>query len=162
MDCEADAATPTLDRSTLFAGAVVTLLGAYVLWQSLGMQLGTPSRMGPGYYPMLLGGTLILLGALICVLEARRAPEADDTLTERGVPVWRSRVFVPLAMVVFALLLRPAGLVPACVGLVGIASLAAPSLSLRRTMTLIVVTPALIWGIFVFGLGLPLQAVEGL
>lgn len=161
MNEDVDAKAP-LNHSTLFAGAVVALLGAYVLSQAAGMQLGTPSRMGPGYYPMMLGGTLVLLGTLICLLEGRLAPEPDETLTERGLPVWRSRIFVPLAMVIFALLLRPAGLVPACIGLVGVASLAAPQLSLQRTVALVIVTPALIWAIFVFGLGLPLQAVEGL
>ncbi len=102
-----------------------------------------------------------MFGLLICLLEFKIDIEPDETLTERGWPVWRGRVFVPLSMVVFAMLLRPAGLVPACVGLVCVASLAAPRLSFRRTLSLAVVTPFLVWFIFVFGLSLPFTVIKG-
>ena len=157
----ASAAKLPSSRSTLVAGGVMMFIGAFVIFEATGMQLGSPTRMGPGYYPLLIGIASVLLGLLICLLESRQIVEPDDPLTERGWPVWRSRVLVPLSMAVFALLLQPAGLAPACVGLVCIASLAAPSLSLTRTIGLAIATPILAWAIFVLGLGLPFSVIEG-
>lgn len=146
-----------LDRATLFAGGIMLLVGAFVIYQSLGMRLGTATRMGPGYYPLMIGIGSMSLGGLICLLEARQVVEADETLTDRGWPAWRSRLMVPFSMIVFALLLRPAGLLPASVGLVCVASLAAPPPSITRIIALSIGTPILLWVIFILGLNLPVK-----
>ena len=41
------------------------LFGLFFGVQSLGMEIGTAFRMGPGYFPLVLAGVLILLGGLI-------------------------------------------------------------------------------------------------
>ncbi|WP_319518482.1 tripartite tricarboxylate transporter TctB family protein [uncultured Martelella sp.] len=151
-----------IDRNSLVAGGIMILIGAFVLLDVSGMRLGTPTRMGPGFYPMLIGIACIILGLMIAILEAHAHLEPDSTLTDRGVAVWRSRVFVPLSMLVFALLLRPAGLAPASVGLICVACLAAPHFSLARLIGLIVVTPLLAWFIFVLCLGLPFEMIRGI
>ena len=102
----------SIDKSSLVAGGVMIAIGAFVLIDVSGMRLGTPTRMGPGFYPMLIGIACILLGLMIAILDARAHLEPDETTTDRGPAVWRSRLFVPLSMLVFALLLRPAGLAP--------------------------------------------------
>lgn len=151
-----------IDKSSLVAGGVMILIGILVLVDVSGMRLGTPTRMGPGFYPMLVGIACIILGLMIAILEARAHLEPDETVTARGTAVWRSRVFVPLSMLVFALLLRPAGLAPACIGLVCVACLAAPHFSLRRMIGLAIVTPVLAWVTFVLCLGLPFEMIRGI
>ncbi|MFM9269629.1 tripartite tricarboxylate transporter TctB family protein [Halomonas elongata] len=151
-----------LDRGTLVAGGCMCLLGAFVIHEALGMRLGSPTRMGPGYYPLLIGIAALGLGLLILLLESRVNVPLDATLADRSRAAWRSRLLVPASMIVFALLLRPAGLAPAAVGLVCVASLAAPTLSARRTLGLAIVTPLLAWLIFVVGLGLPLTVIRGI
>lgn len=99
-----------LDRGALIAGGSMCLTGAFVIFDALGMRLGTPTRMGPGYYPMLIGAAALGLGILILVTETRRSVPLEPELTERSGAAWRSRILVPASMVVFALLLRPAGL----------------------------------------------------
>ena len=151
----------SIDKSSLVAGGVMIAIGAFVLIDVSGMRLGTPTRMGPGFYPMLIGIACIILGLMIAILEARAHLEPDETMTDRGPAVWRSRLFVPLSMLVFALLLRPAGLAPACIGLVCVACFAAPHFSLMRMIGLAVVTPVLAWVIFVLALGLPFDMIRG-
>lgn len=145
--------------SDVIAGACLCLIGAFVIQQALGMQLGSPSRMGPGYYPLLLGFGCIGLGVAIVVLEAGGGEGRSSTGLGRG--AWRSGVLVPVSMVVFALLLERAGLAPACVALVCLASLAAPRFSVGRMIGLAIGTPVLAWLIFVVGLGLPFTVIEG-
>ncbi|MDF0601107.1 tripartite tricarboxylate transporter TctB family protein [Psychromarinibacter sp. C21-152] len=149
-----------LDPSAIVAGGLMGLIGAFVIAQALGMQLGSPSRMGPGYYPLLLGIACVGLGLCIAIFEARGTEDRPDA--DRDPAAWKSRLLVPASMIAFALLLERAGLAPACIALVCVASPAAPRRTVAGTVALAVATPVLAWLIFVLGLGLPFTVVEGL
>ena len=148
------------------------VIGLLVAWEASGYRLGSAAQMGAGYYPILLGMALVLLGvgilasAWLMVVPESQAGVATDTVSTEEMPVarhgqLRSALLVPLSIALFGALLEPAGLIPACLGLVIVSSLAAPSMSLRRLFGLCVGVPLLVVLIFVLGLGLPFTLVGG-
>jgi hypothetical protein len=101
-----------------WTGVMFVAFAAVALAASRNLTLGTALRMGPGYFPMLLGG---LLGVIGLALMAR-------ALVLTGGPVARLRLgplgVVVAAVVAFALLLPTLGLVVALVATIAITALA--------------------------------------
>jgi len=95
-------------------GAAVLLLffGAAGLWFGREYALGTASRMGPGYTPMLLCGGLIIFGLVIGLRALGRGKSRT-----RGPGIekigWRTNLLILAAILSFAVLIRTAGLAPA-------------------------------------------------
>lgn len=54
----------TIDR---LSGAVLVLLGLFVVWERRVLPLGTSQHPGPGYAPLLLAILLIILGAILII-----------------------------------------------------------------------------------------------
>jgi len=120
--------SPTVLRNTDFVGGVLTLgLAAGVLIESSAYGLGTILRMGPGYFPTLLGALLLALGALLTVRGLRQPGES------MAFPDLRPVVLISAALGLFAYVLPAFGLAPAIVGLVVVSACAAP---VRRALTI--------------------------
>lgn len=69
--------------------------------------IGSPVRMGPGFFPLLVGGLLVVLGGIIVL-----KPAADPDATPLTRPPMRATVLILGAIVVFGLTVRGLGLVP--------------------------------------------------
>lgn len=52
-------------QKDFFSGLMFTLVGAGFAWGATNYNVGTGARMGPGYFPLLLGIFLAVLGAFI-------------------------------------------------------------------------------------------------
>ncbi|TPW31879.1 tripartite tricarboxylate transporter TctB family protein [Pararhizobium mangrovi] len=166
-----------IEITDLIAGGLVTVVGLFAAIRSLASYpLGSASRMGPGYYPMLIGGVLIVLGLCIAfarafqqptgeVVDREAMPLGEDDEEEDIRSVLRdtapSIVLVPCAIALFGFLLERAGLIPACVGLTVVSVFAASHFSWVRLVELIVAIPIIAYLIFVVGLGLPFELVKG-
>ena len=87
------------------SGILFVAFGLTGLWLGRTLETGTASEMEAGYFPRLVCGLLIAIGALLAALSLFRTGEPP----ERG--LWRPLVFVTLSCLAFALLLRPLGLV---------------------------------------------------
>ena len=130
----------------MFCGfAVVAILAAR------GYSLGAAGKMGPGYFPLLLGGLLAALGA---ILIAR-------SLVLRGEPVARFHV-VPLAIVaaavcLFGVMIEPLGLVLSLAVLTLLSAFAGAQFRLLETVGLAAALIVFSVGVFVYALGLPLN-----
>ena len=92
----------------ILAGAIFAGIGLAFVVASLGYELGTPLRMGPGYFPLVVGGILVLLGLGIVV----KGLVAGEEISWGPVP-WRSMLLIVVALVYFGLTLRRAGFLPA-------------------------------------------------
>ena len=134
----------------LICGLLLIAFGGIYFWLSQAYSMGTPARMGPGYFPRLLGVLLVVLGLAI----AARAFVIAGPQLARFSP--RPFLVLSTAIVLFGLLLRPAGLVVAVIVLVGVGSLAAPQWSWRTVLVLAVVLAAFSVAAFPLALGLPL------
>lgn len=74
---------------------------------SLGYELGTPLRMGPGYFPLLVGVILSALGVAI----VGKGLVAGEVISFGAVP-WRAVGVIVVAIVFFGYSVRGLGFVP--------------------------------------------------
>ncbi|GGK20448.1 tripartite tricarboxylate transporter TctB family protein [Salinarimonas ramus] len=135
------------------AGLVAMAIGAFVLFEGSGYALGTARRMGPGFFPVALGGLLLLVGLAITLAGLR----THDRLPK---PNPRALVAIPLALVVFALLVERVGFFPAGVAAVLVASAADGGSRPLTALVLALVLVPLAYGLFVLLLGVPIAFVE--
>ncbi len=134
-----------------FSGVIFIIVGIIALVIGRDYSLGTATRMGPGYFPALLGGLLTLLGAITAARSL--------FITGRGIDVihWRPLILILASMLAFAALLEPAGLVISTVALVVIGCLASVEWRLRDILGLVVFLLVVALGLFVYSLGLPIK-----
>ena len=140
-------------------GVVLLLLLLALLFGGLGLfaavyasihyQVGSALRMGPGYFPIGVGGLVALLG-LVLVARSLRAPGARLVL-----PRLRPVALVLGAGVAFGYLLKPLGLVLATAMLVIVAAAGGHEFRWREALPLALALAAFAVGVFVYGLELP-------
>jgi hypothetical protein len=140
-----------LKARDFYAGLLFILFGGYAVLGARAYPMGTSNRMGPGYFPALLGGILVLMG-LICLGRAL-------WFERQPVESWGLRpLFLVLGSVVlFSLLINKLGLVVAAFGLVLVSSLGGWEFRLREAVILYLILAALSVGVFVYGLKLPFR-----
>jgi len=92
----------------LLAGALYIVGGGITFLWAQKYEIGTATRMGPGYFPALLGLALILLG-LAATVKGLVAKQPDPLVEHKVGPL----VLVTASVVSFGLLIERAGLVVA-------------------------------------------------
>lgn len=140
-------------RKDIAAGAIFLVIGvgfAGVAYAQLGM--GTMLRMGPGYFPLVLGTLLALLGIAI-VLRGLRS--SDEPIAR---PSWRGVIAITATPVIFALTLRGLGMIGAVALTTTAASLATAEVSWRNRLLIVagLTAGAVILFVYLLGLNLPL------
>ena len=135
--------------SDFWCGILFIAVGIAFVVLAHGYRIGTPARMGPGFFPLVLGGFLSLLGLSLSIPAMIREGEPLPRLGLRPV------LAVLAAIVVFALLLQPLGFVLSAVVLVVIGGLADPELRRVESLGLALLLTAFSVAIFVVLLGLP-------
>jgi hypothetical protein len=138
-----------------YAGLLFVAFGVFAIIIARDYPLGTAARMGPGYFPRLLGMLLIVLGVALSL----------TALRGHGPPLpgwkWRPVSIVLLSVVAFGLVLTHAGLVLSTIGLIVVASTASREFRLRESVISGVLLAALSVGVFVIGLKLQLPIWPG-
>ena len=129
--------------------------GAATMYIARNYPFGTTLRMGPGYFPTVLGGILILFGLYLLAVGLR----SSETIS--GSWSLRAMIMLPLAFVLFGLLMTHAGFVPALVVLIFCSALAGPQFRLLEVLLLSVGLTALSVVLFVWLLGLPYPLFAG-
>ena len=137
----------------LLAGLIFVAFGLAFAATSLSYELGTPLRMGPGYFPLVLGGILVFLGVLI-VGKGFVAGSGDEGRLG-GIP-WRALVLIVLALLFFGLTVRGLGVVPATAVTVLLTALASYRTGILAAVAIAAGLTVLCVLIFVFALQLQL------
>jgi len=91
----------------VLAGGIFILIGGAFVVGSLGYELGTPLRMGPGYFPLLVGSIVAALGLAVVV----KGLIAGEAISFGAIP-WRAVIAILLAVVFFGFAVRRLGFVP--------------------------------------------------
>lgn len=108
------------DWPDILGGLSLAIIGAgAAIWAAMYYDMGSLRRMGPGFFPVVLGAVLFLLGLVVAVPALWR--KADAPTLEPG-----TAIAVLAAIIVFALSLHRLGLAGATALAVLIASLPAP------------------------------------
>ena len=145
------------------AGLPLLAFGAAVFAASWSYEIGELRRMGPGYFPMLLGAVLCIFAVLIVVQDARERPAGDRRAERPEEPasplgrIWRPVIMPLAAVVLFAALLETAGLFPAVVASVAAAGFAERDNEPLTVLVVAIATAIFVSVVFVYLLGIPLR-----
>lgn len=134
-------------QKDFFSGLMFMGVGVAFAWGSLSYSVGTGARMGPGYFPLMLGILLAILGGAIAFKALVIETEDGDKI---GTWAWKPMGFVIGANILFGVLLGglpsihlPAmGMVVAIYGLTIVASLAGDSFKLKEVLILATILAA--------------------
>jgi len=133
-----------------WAGLLFIAIGTGAIAVGASYPLGTAARMGPGYFPRILGILLIVLGAIIA-LNGIRVP---------GEPipkwVWRPTLVVLGAVVLYGLIVAHLGVAISTVILIVMSAAASHEFRLKESIISGILLSALAVGVFVIGLSLQL------
>ncbi len=133
-----------------WAGIMFMSIGVFfVIVAQMNYQMGTAVRMGPGYFPTVLGGMLAVLGAIVLF----------DSFILTGEKVarfhFRPLLFILASSLAFAYLLKPLGLVLASIALVFISAFGGHEFKWKEVAILSAVLVVFAVVVFVKGLTLP-------
>ena len=148
-------------QKDFYSGLMFAIVGAAFAIGATNYRLGDSARMGPGYFPLLLGGILSVMGLIVAVLSLRSSAEANTV----GAIAWKPLILIITANLVFGVLLGglpslnvPAlGLVIAIYALVVIAAMAGTRFSLKSALVLGTVLAIGSYLTFIVGLSLQFQ-----
>jgi putative tricarboxylic transport membrane protein len=167
MPEKADTARPVIRAggSTALLGAVLVLLGGFVVYEALlGPAASTYARVGPGFFPAVVGGGTILVGLILTAqaLAGRWSMVlVDDTLPEgatvrEDLPAISRILLVVGGLLANLLLIGPFGFVVGSTVMFTLTTRAFGSRNLVRSALIGVVFAGAIYLIFRYGLGLRL------
>ena len=128
-------------QKDFFSGLMFTLVGGAFAWGATNYNIGTGARMGPGYFPLLLGIFLAVLGAFITFYSLVEHTEDGEPV---GKFAWKPIVFILGANLIFGVLLGglpsiglpPMGLIAGIYALVIVASKAGETFNLKEVLIL--------------------------
>ena len=146
-------------QKDFFSGLMFMGVGGAFAWGATTYNVGTGARMGPGYFPLMLGILLALIGAVITFKSLVVETVDGDKI---GAWAWKPLFFIIAANVVFGILLAglPAIKFPAFGMIVGIyaltfvASMAEPGWKFKTTLILATVLAIGSYAAFVLALKL--------
>jgi hypothetical protein len=140
-----------------WAGVMLIVVGAGSIIIARNYAFGTSLRMGPGYFPSVLGAGLVLFGLYLVVMGLRRYEKME------GGSNWslRALIVLPLSLVLFGLLMEHAGFIPALLVLIFGSAAASTEFKLVEVLLLAVGLTAFSVVLFIYGLGLPYPLLTG-
>ncbi|HEY1570227.1 MAG TPA: tripartite tricarboxylate transporter TctB family protein [Pseudonocardiaceae bacterium] len=157
-----------MQRADVVAGTAVAALGAFALVTAVNLAFLSDSGVpGPGFFPTLLSGLLVVLGVVLGVTSLRKRPATEtgaedeaEELTAADSPSGRSRVLRAGAVWVCFLLAVPIltylGFVPAMAILVALLLFGVERRLDWRSLVVAVVVPVGVYELFVHLLSIPL------
>jgi hypothetical protein len=146
-----------LERKDFWSGFMLIAIGGAALFIARNYQFGTSLRMGPGYFPTVLGGLLVMFGVYFIIQGLRSGAEKLDSSWSL-----RALIVLPLSLVLFGLLIDRAGFIPALLALiVGSAAASRQSRPIEVALFAAFLT-AMCVIVFVWALGLPYELIAGI
>lgn len=137
-------------QKDFWSGLMFFVIGLAFAGLAQRYEMGSAQRMGPGYFPTLLGSLLAILGLAIASKGLARQAAGGDIERFHFGPL----AIVLGAVALFALLLRPAGLVAALLALIGVSAYASHEFRLREVVPLALALVLIVLAVFVWGLGM--------
>ncbi len=137
-----------------FSGLMFTVVGAAFAYGATSYTIGTGARMGPGYFPLLLGIILALLGAAILFKSlVVETPDGEPV----GAFAWKPLIFIIAGNLLFGVLLGglpsiglPAmGLIAAIFGTTIVVSMAGDQFNFKETIVLSAILSVMSYAAFI-------------
>jgi hypothetical protein len=145
--------SPSRNPKDFWTGLIYIVFGASAMLIARDYSMGTAIKMGPAYFPTILGGLLALIG-VISVIRSFIIPG-----TPVGTSAFKGLILVTVSVLLFGFIVREAGLAVALPLLTVISAVA--SAKFRWRPTLIMAAGLTVFCVLVFlkGLGIPLPVI---
>ena len=141
-------------QKDFFSGLMFLLVGIAFAWGAGSYSIGTGARMGPGYFPMVLGVLLAGLGFIITITSlVVETPDGDPV----GSFAWKPLVFIIAGNLVFgasigglpSIGLPPMGLIFGIFALTFVASNAGDEFKFKEVLILAIILSVFSYGAFI-------------
>jgi hypothetical protein len=146
-----------LERKDFWSGLMLIVIGGGAILIARDYQFGSSLRMGPGYFPTVLGGILVMFGIYFVIQGLRHG-------AEKLVESWslRALIILPLSLVLFGILIDRAGFIPALLALIVASAAASRQSRPIEVLLFAVLLTAFCVIVFVWLLGLPYELITGI
>ena len=138
------------NQRDFWAGVLFIVTGLIFMVLSRQYNVGTSAKMGPGYFPMMLGGLMAVLGVMVVIPSVLKSAEVLKITKIEP----RMVLLVLVAVAVYAFALPKLGFIVALFALIVISSIASHEFNLKTTLISSVVLLVFSWLVFVKGLEL--------
>jgi hypothetical protein len=145
----------SLNNKDVWAGLLLIAIGATAMFIARNYGFGTALRMGPGFFPIILGAVLILFGLTMLATGLHQPKKIA------GASSLRALVILPLALVLFGVLMEHGGFVPAMLVLIFASATASTEFRFVEVLLFSIGLTALSVIVFVWALGLPYPLITG-
>jgi hypothetical protein len=139
-----------------FAGLLYIVTGAAGWWIALDYPFGSALRMGPGYFPTVLGGMMIVFGIAVMAMGMKNNEKMKGTWS------FRALIVLPLATIAFGYMMEEVGFIPAMLVLIPFAAASGNEFKLVEIVLLTIGLTVLCTAMFIYGLGLPYPLIKGM
>ena len=144
-----------LESKDFWAGLFLIAVGAAAIILARNYAFGTSLRMGPGWFPTVLGGLMIVFGLYVLAMGLRSSEKLEGSWSLRAL------IVLPIALGLFGVLIDRAGFVPAMLVLVFGSSVASTEFRPVESLLFAIFMTALCAVVFVWALGLPYPLIAG-
>ncbi len=136
-----------------WSGVLFAASGLFFIVFAQEHALGTAARMGPAYFPTLLGSLLVFLGVIIALIGLLKAPPAGESGKIEPFQ-WKLLGLILGSVVLFSFVLEFLGLIISTALMIAVASLADRTSKWKETIVMIVILNAIVYVAFVYGIGM--------
>ncbi len=143
------------NNKDLLAGLLFILIGGLAVVIARDYPMGFVARMGPGYFPTVLGSILLLFGVYVMIRGIRSGGKIQ------GAWGWKPLALIALSIVLFGFLMDRLGMVPALVAMFFAAAPAGREFRFKEVLALTALMSAFAVGVFIYGLKLPYWLFTG-
>ena len=147
--------TPLQQNPDVLAGIMFIGVGAIGMWIARDYPFGSALRMGPGYFPTVLGGIMVAMGIYTLLMGLKRQDKIKRTWSVRAL------IILPITTLVFGFMMEHAGFVPAVVVLSILAATASPEFHWIEQVILAIGLTLGCVALFIWGIGLPYPLFAG-
>ena len=138
-----------------WAGMMLIGIGAAAMLIARGYHFGSALRMGPGFFPIILGGILIGFGICVMAVGLRSGEKIRGSLSLRVM------ILLPLSLILFGILMERAGFIPALVALIFVSAASGREFKFVEVLLLTALLTVASGALFIWGLGLPYPLIRG-
>ena len=132
------------------SGLLFIAIGLAFAYVATSYQMGTPAKMGAGYFPYWLGLVMAALGVIVA-LSALGKKATENKLAKWD---WKSVIWVTGSVILFAVTLPYMGLIVSLIVLIFVSAMASHEFHWKGTVVSAVILNVIAYVAFVWGLKL--------
>jgi hypothetical protein len=148
-------ANELMNNKRFLSGLMFLGIGAVAILIAQDYPMGSALRMGPGYFPIVLGGIMALFGVYELILGIMKSDPVKGNWSLRAL------ILLPLAAVIFGIMMENFGFIPALIALIFASAFSGNEFKFVEVLISAVVITAASVGVFIYGLGLPYPLFSG-